>query len=430
MKRVIVLIAGLLICSCLPEVLGQVNYQPGHVVSLQGDTLKGFIDYRNWEKNPKTISFRQNAEGGEKSFGPLDIRSFSVSGDRYESAIVKVETSSNRVGDMDDRPDLNIRIDTAFLQALVVDSNNRGLYLYNYGGDFQKQFYIRQGNEYELLIFKSYLLQNMNGTKGIKNNNMYLNQLALYMKDCPGIQSKMRKMSYNARSLKRLFDSYYSCTQAKPGYEIKHTKILETGVLAGGSQSSVDFSVKNVSMPSLTTPAFSSSLSFTGGLYFALVAPRNHGRWSLNNELVYSSYKVDGTYYRVYTSETRYDYIYTKLEYSYLKLNTMIRFKYPVGRFFVFANIGISNGYMLSGSDYQRNVRRYPSSSSEQVAEGVVFTNGVERYETGYIGGAGLRYEKYSIEARYEKSSGMVRYVGLGANVTKVSFLLTYRFSK
>ncbi len=39
----------------------QENYQPGYIVGLKGDTLHGFINYRNWERNPDKISFRKGA---------------------------------------------------------------------------------------------------------------------------------------------------------------------------------------------------------------------------------------------------------------------------------------------------------------------------------------------------------------------------------
>jgi len=40
--------------------LAQSNYKPGYVVDLRNDTLKGFIDYKEWENNPKTFTFKSN----------------------------------------------------------------------------------------------------------------------------------------------------------------------------------------------------------------------------------------------------------------------------------------------------------------------------------------------------------------------------------
>src|ERR1700733_3263657 len=39
--------------------LAQSNYKPGYVVTLKGDTLRGFIDYKGWDSNPTAISFKK-----------------------------------------------------------------------------------------------------------------------------------------------------------------------------------------------------------------------------------------------------------------------------------------------------------------------------------------------------------------------------------
>ncbi|NJK97917.1 MAG: hypothetical protein HC905_26095 [Bacteroidales bacterium] len=60
MKRIekkvkfIVLFIGLILFNLA---YSQENYIPGYVIE-NGDTLKGFIDYRNWEKNPNQIAFK------------------------------------------------------------------------------------------------------------------------------------------------------------------------------------------------------------------------------------------------------------------------------------------------------------------------------------------------------------------------------------
>jgi hypothetical protein len=97
MKQILVLTVGLLTCN-LFQLSAQVNFLPGYVVSPKGDTLKGFIDYRNWENNPDRITFREKADGTPKTYGPLDIRMFSVSNDQYFGAVVKVEDSPDEVG--------------------------------------------------------------------------------------------------------------------------------------------------------------------------------------------------------------------------------------------------------------------------------------------------------------------------------------------
>jgi len=40
------------------NVLAQSNFLTGHFINIAGDTIHGEIDYRNWDKNPNKITFR------------------------------------------------------------------------------------------------------------------------------------------------------------------------------------------------------------------------------------------------------------------------------------------------------------------------------------------------------------------------------------
>jgi hypothetical protein len=431
LNRLPILIVALLMAGS--NVVGQVNFQPGYVVSLQGDTLKGYIDYRNWERNPKLISFSETPEGSRQEFHALGIRSFFVSGDLYEGAIVKVETSSTITDGLTYKFEPELRTDTVFVRTLV--RGEKSLYHYYYtGGPIGKdQFYIRAANGLELLIFKSYFKEytgndNYKGSKIVAQNNFYINQLALYLQDCPGIQEKFRGIRYNSKSMKRIFDSYYGCTNKQAKFEEKEIKYpLEMGVLLGGTQTSMHLS--SAMATPFTSASFPSDVSFTGGLFFDLVRARNHGKWSMNNELVYTSYKTAALYEVTKDNGSGfYEYYNFQLEYAYVKLNTMFRFKYPIGQMHVFINAGISNGFMVRGTDYQKTVHGFPSG--ERVNEGNVFKNGVRKHEQGYLGGLGVRYKRYALEARYEKTNGMLDYIGLVANFSKASFIMTYRFTK
>src|SRR5688572_5393959 len=43
---------------CLPLFLSaQKNFQKGYIVSLAGDTTRGFIDYKEWNSSPESILF-------------------------------------------------------------------------------------------------------------------------------------------------------------------------------------------------------------------------------------------------------------------------------------------------------------------------------------------------------------------------------------
>ena len=66
---------------------------PGYVIKIGGDTLKGLIDYRDWDENPDIIFFKEKLVDNEINFKPLEIQGFAVSNVKYESAIIETEIS-------------------------------------------------------------------------------------------------------------------------------------------------------------------------------------------------------------------------------------------------------------------------------------------------------------------------------------------------
>jgi len=90
----------LTISSCLiflsfvfvsPKTAGaQVNYIPAKVVSINGDTLNGFINYQEWERSPVSIKFKTSENGKVINFRPRDISAFTVENDYYRSMVIWV----------------------------------------------------------------------------------------------------------------------------------------------------------------------------------------------------------------------------------------------------------------------------------------------------------------------------------------------------
>jgi hypothetical protein len=101
------------------NVYSQQNFVPGYVVTVQGDTLKGSVDYRNWDKNPDKISFVLEGKTTPEQYSPLDIKSFKANDEVYVSAIVKSSASYRKPGNFGDETELKTAIDTTFLQTLI-----------------------------------------------------------------------------------------------------------------------------------------------------------------------------------------------------------------------------------------------------------------------------------------------------------------------
>ncbi|WP_187696154.1 outer membrane beta-barrel protein, partial [Xanthovirga aplysinae] len=204
--------------------------------------------------------------------------------------------------------------------------------------------------------------------------------------------------------------------------QVEKTK-LEFGGLVGVSLTSLQFK-SDLSSFTVANTDYPISTDFSAGLFLDVVLPRNQRRLSIYNELLFSSYNVEGRYTN-FVDQNYYDENYTKIGYSYLKMNNMIRFKYPLKNSFIYLNAGMSNGFAIKETNYKKVESRF--YSTEEVREGKALEE-TNKYEQGYVFGIGSKIKRCSFELRYEVGSGMSIYEALGSFVHRSSFLLGYRF--
>ena len=389
----------------------QENFLPGYIIKTNGDTLKGFIDYRNWGTNPGIIKFKQEKITSE--FTPFDIIEFGVHDEIYVSGTVELETSPFRTNELDDNPKINTKIKTVFLQSLIIGKKS----LYYHKVSFGKEdYYIKNDTTFELLVYKRYLTT-FDGKTGIKENKRYQRQLLLYLIDCPQIQVKLENTSYSLNSLINLFKYYYDCTKSNIKFSKSEENIeFKIGILSGLTLTSLKLNgyIKEL-FPFLIT-----SLDPSLGLSVEIIFPGNQRKWSLKNELFYSSYKF--TEHNEEIINTNEYFLYTlSIEYSHIKLNNLLRYKNSFNRFDFFLNGGISNGFLLTENNYMK--LEHKSLDDESFIERKPLI-GVRKLEISSLIGFGLIYKKFSFESRFERTRNMSIY----SSLNQFHILLGYRF--
>jgi len=249
---------------------------PGYIITLKGDTIKGLINYKNWERSPERISFINQQTKESYLFNSLQIKEFQVKDEIYVGTAVDAEVSVTYANGIDNSSSLNIASVPAFLQTLV--RGPKSLYSFvNRNG--KQQFYIKKDSVYELLMYNKYQTVN-NQVNVIAENKMYYGQLSLYLQDCPGISRKLETTEYNSQSLKSLFLYYYESKNEAITFnkEIEKVKV-DFVALAGISLTSLYFT--GINHESIIATDFNRSTNFTGGISFDLHQPRNNGKWSL-----------------------------------------------------------------------------------------------------------------------------------------------------
>ncbi|MEP6645729.1 MAG: hypothetical protein ABJC12_01460 [Saprospiraceae bacterium] len=388
----------------------QHNYLPGYIINLKNDTVRGFIDYRNWEKNPSKIFFASDPKGVEITYSPSEIKSFVVLDEIYEGAIVERESHLNTIDNGPYTYELITEKEPVFLQTLI-NGEKSLFYLKDKNGI--DQFYIREGDFITLLKFKRYhKLQEKGG--GIIENRTFIGQLSQYLHDCPGIQEKLTHLIYRKSDLENLFLSYYNCTKEPIQFRKKHEKNPpELGALIGFANTYVKvvsdyFYLKDVK--------FGYSNTFSGGVFCDFTLPRSLRKISINTELIYSSYKISGHY------DDNFDAATIHMGYNYCKINAALRYKYQLKKMALFTDLGVTNGIVL----HEINERIGESVFHPNITSRAV--NDTRSDEQGYFLGLGATIKKYSAELRFEKANGFSVYDTLGTWVKRFFFFLGYRF--
>jgi hypothetical protein len=139
-------------------VLAQSNYHEGYVLKNNGDTLKGYINYREWAYSPLSVEFKPNKNSDEVlQFNPQTIKGFQVTGfETYISYIGLISTNRNIFPDIPSNLD-TIRVQRAIFLKQLVTGNHITLYLNN--EVHENRFFIAETNEIpvELKYYEYYV---------------------------------------------------------------------------------------------------------------------------------------------------------------------------------------------------------------------------------------------------------------------------------
>ncbi|MGZ3891150.1 MAG: hypothetical protein ACXVI9_11655 [Mucilaginibacter sp.] len=174
----------------------QSNYKPGYVVDIKGDTLKGTIDYREWDQNLRQVSFKTNA-GAVAVYTPQNARAFAVTGlEYYETHTIRVSQDEVDLNKLSQQLDTNSRTGTYFLHVLT---KGKSLILYSYEDALKLRFYLlRSGNIVpEELEYHAYYNSDVSST--IQYINRYRVQLQFAAQQAGVSNGQIESLIQNAR---------------------------------------------------------------------------------------------------------------------------------------------------------------------------------------------------------------------------------------
>ncbi|WP_439182049.1 hypothetical protein [Carboxylicivirga taeanensis] len=169
----------------------QSDYRPGYIVQLNGDTIKGLIDFRGNVRNSQLCNF-MNAEGQEKQYRPFDIRSYRFTkGKYYVSKKVKHE---------------NDELADAFVEYLV--DGEKDLYYYRTA---EGNFFLITYNDSTVvtLPYRKTTVVKEGKYYGVQSTQ-HIGFLKSYFNDAPELSRQIESITHpNSRNLTKLAKDYH-----------------------------------------------------------------------------------------------------------------------------------------------------------------------------------------------------------------------------
>ncbi|HEY9002177.1 MAG TPA: hypothetical protein VIM89_12550 [Mucilaginibacter sp.] len=192
----------------IPFILfAQSNYHPGFVVKNNGDTVKGYIDYREWDRTPKSIHFKTNENGNETlEFDPQTIKTFEITGlEHYISYSGLISMDKTSFPDLPAGPDTSKMLQTIFLRQVTTGKH---VTLYQQKDDIKNRFFIAESASpiIELNYYQYYSDDNVvTESTGFKGQlGYYINQFDANDKS---LISFTERASFTESNLRKIVDN-------------------------------------------------------------------------------------------------------------------------------------------------------------------------------------------------------------------------------
>lgn len=373
---------------CLNSIIAQKNYLDAKIITKQGDSIFGFIDYQQWDRSPSVIKFLKGNSEDPMKYGPEKIHSFQVANDLYESRRVSVSESPRKTANITYETEYKPINKTVFLLVLV--SGDASLYQYvdEMGTD---HYYIETKKQPLLeLIFFKYLVEE-NGIRGIKENTKFKGQIIAYLNNCRELHGQIGKANYNSSSLSKIVVEYNKCVNADKFYVHKIEKNkYRFGIFIGATITNIIFGTTSY------RANFNNSIYPTLGAAMLLEPARGRGKWTL-----YSDLHFMGHYYRTqhtdYIDENKYDYYDVKYNCTYLKFTIMGRYNIIGHKIIPYLGAGMHFAKtLINNSHFYEEKKRY--------SEPLIYSYPLDSrdFDYGFSIGIGAMYKKFNLDVRFD----------------------------
>ncbi|WDF75379.1 hypothetical protein PQ469_15925 [Mucilaginibacter sp. KACC 22773] len=270
--------------------VAQSNYKPGYVVTLKGDTLRGFINIKEWAVNPRKVSFKTSTnDTPPRDLGVSDITSFAATNsEAYQRYIGLLNVDPTKISSLSNGRNTDTKTDSVFLKIIQKGAN---ITLFEYADDLKNHYFVSGSGDAQPteLVYRVY----KNDGKTI-NEDAYKQQLFLLSEKYNGSNNTktiIEKADYNADDLIEI------------ARFINKTNTKQDATLTDGSKSTQFFASAGVNFGNITSgiDAFKEFDSKSASSIFPriavginVLANPSTGKLIFRAQLAYTSNKFKG----------------------------------------------------------------------------------------------------------------------------------------
>lgn len=414
MKKILLPLAC---CLVAMTTYAQRNFVPGAIAIPQQDSLRGFIDFKNWTGSPGEIHFKSTENGAITKYTAEQITGFTMQSNGEIAYVAKhvlldvtpyIVSTTQRVT----QPETELMDSTVFIQQLVVGDYN----LYTYTDRHQRVHFMygAPGKEIQDLKYIKTLVPAPEGST-LYEKREYQDQLAMLFRDNNKVARQAKNVEYRDDKLIALFVAYHHAQHPDATVAVKANKKKPVywGIVAGPSFNS--FKMKGGEKYNLHGD-YSSSTGAVAGVFVDIPFGGVTRKFSLYNELLFKSYSTAAN---MDLSQLLAGDVAT-FKLSYVQLNIMVQYTYTKSFVQPFVHAGIGNAVVVSTkkNDY------YDASRDEHYEA----MSDLRKLEQSLVGGVGVKVSRFQLEVRGATTTGFVPKQSTSMPVNSLQIIAGVRF--
>jgi hypothetical protein len=183
-------------------------WRDGFVVMVNGDSVKGQIEFSDPDENITRIRFRSSPSSTPVPYSPAEINSFGIDNppQRFEKLEAQVSYYSKGIVEWGDNPVVAIKLISSFAEVIRASRSVTLYSVYDENGD--ERFFLRKNGELTELRNISYLVMRDANTYTV-NETPYRGQIMNLLAGCPEVKKKVYQ--YDGKSLGKAVEDYAKC---------------------------------------------------------------------------------------------------------------------------------------------------------------------------------------------------------------------------